>query len=79
MPLIPCRSGDHPRFDRAPHPVDSQRGPIQVPEGRFLGQLSAAGADRCFGKGWFDVDVWRYNHLKYEEQDGDWQAKVYVG
>lgn len=38
-------------------------------------QLGLTGA---FGKGWFDVDVWRHNHLKYEEQDGDWQAKVYA-
>jgi len=30
-----------------------------------------------FGKGWFDVAVWRQNKLNLIEQDGGWQTKVY--
>lgn len=27
-----------------------------------------------FGKGWFDIVVWKSNDLKFTEEDGEWRA-----
>jgi len=37
-------------------------------------KLNKVGA---FGRNWYDVDVWKYNNLKYIERDGAWRPKIY--
>ncbi|MBF0312754.1 MAG: hypothetical protein HQK50_04585 [Oligoflexia bacterium] len=31
-----------------------------------------------FAKGWFDVDVWKKNDLKFYEKDGSWDPELYL-
>ncbi|BDQ38114.1 hypothetical protein SYK_24740 [Pseudodesulfovibrio nedwellii] len=39
-----------------------------------LQQFKQLGKVGGFGKGWYDVQVWRKNSLKFMEKDGDWRA-----
>lgn len=64
--LIGCRllfipSGDQRRYVGVKTLTDFQK-------------LNLTGA---FGKGWFDVGVWKLNDLKYHEVDGNWR-RIYT-
>ena len=44
---------------------------------KSLEEFRALGKVGAFGKGWFDIDVWKSNNLPYVEWSGDWNSAFY--